>query len=125
MVKKAGVEKLGISQISMKELFSKLIVFDHFDGFALALKGLKSLSIFTKKLNHIILDRVLNSPFPAGNYMFKVNNRNTRTRCEICSQLTVKTPERRHWCRFVVFIVICEHILHLAYFTRRIQALIL
>ena len=24
----------------------------------------------------------------AGNYMFKVNNRNTRTRCEICSKLT-------------------------------------
>ena len=23
---------------------------------------------------------------PAGNYMFKVNNRNTRTRCEICSK---------------------------------------
>ena len=31
---------------------------------------------------------------PAGNYMFKVNNRNTRTRCEICSKLTIKTPER-------------------------------
>ena len=28
--------------------------------------------------------------FPAGNYMFKVNNRNTRTRCEICSKLTIK-----------------------------------
>ena len=27
----------------------------------------------------------------------KVNNRNTRTRCEICSKLTIKTPERRHW----------------------------
>ena len=26
----------------------------------------------------------------AGNYMFKVNNRNTRTRCEICSKLTMK-----------------------------------
>ena len=26
----------------------------------------------------------------AGNYMFKVNNRNTRTRCEICSKLTIK-----------------------------------
>ena len=25
---------------------------------------------------------------PAGNYMVKVNNRNTTTRCEICSQLT-------------------------------------
>ena len=32
---------------------------------------------------------------PAGNYMFKINNKNTRTRCEICSKLTIKTPERR------------------------------
>ena len=29
---------------------------------------------------------------PAGNYMFKVNNRNTRARGEICSKLTIKTP---------------------------------
>ena len=29
---------------------------------------------------------------PAGNYMFKVNKRNTRTRCEICSELTIKIP---------------------------------
>ena len=29
--------------------------------------------------------------------MFKVNNRNTRTRCKICSKLTIKTPERRHF----------------------------
>ena len=32
----------------------------------------------------------------AGNYMFKVNSRNTKTRCEICSKLTIKTAERRH-----------------------------
>ena len=32
---------------------------------------------------------------PAGIYMFKVDNRNSRTRCEICSKLTIKTPERR------------------------------
>ena len=32
---------------------------------------------------------------PAGINMFKVNNRNTRTICEICSKLTIKTPERR------------------------------
>ena len=31
--------------------------------------------------------------FPVGNYMFKVNNRNTRARCEICSKLTMRTPE--------------------------------
>ena len=30
-----------------------------------------------------------------GNYMFKVNNRNVTTRCEVCSKLTIKTPERR------------------------------
>ena len=29
----------------------------------------------------------------AGNYIFKVSNRNTRTKHEICSKLTVKTPE--------------------------------
>ena len=32
---------------------------------------------------------------PASIYVLKVNNRNTRTRCEICSKLTIKTPERR------------------------------
>ena len=41
--------------------------------------------------------------------MFKVNNRNTRTRCEICSKLTIKTPERHHWRRSGVFIVNFEH----------------
>ena len=45
--------------------------------------------------------------------MFKVNNRNTRTRCEICSKLTIKTPERRHWRSSDVFIVNFEHITHL------------
>ena len=32
---------------------------------------------------------------PAGNDVFKVSNRNNRTMCEICSKLTIKTPERR------------------------------
>ena len=32
-------------------------------------------------------------PFQAGIYLFKANNKNTRT-CEICSRLTIKTPER-------------------------------
>ena len=50
---------------------------------------------------------------PAGNYMFKVNNRNTSTRCETSSKLTIKTPERRHWRRPDVFIVNFEHVSHL------------
>ena len=32
---------------------------------------------------------------PANAYSFKVSNRNTGKRCEICSKLTIKTPERR------------------------------
>ena len=32
---------------------------------------------------------------PANIYLFKVNNRNGRKSCEICSNLTIKTPERR------------------------------
>ena len=49
-----------------------------------------------------------------GNYMLKINNRNTRKRCEICSKLTIKTPERRHWRRSGVFVANVEHISHLA-----------
>ena len=32
--------------------------------------------------------------FPVDNYMLKANSRNTRTRCEICSKLRIKTPEQ-------------------------------
>ena len=50
-----------------------------------------------------------NNPFykigSTGNYMFKVNNRSNWTKCEICSELTAKTPERRHWRRSDFFIV--------------------
>ena len=45
---------------------------------------------------------------PANIYLFKVNNRNTRKRCEIRSKLTIKTPQRHS-----VFIVNFKHILPL------------
>ena len=45
-------------------------------------------------------------------YLFKVNNKNTRKRCEICSKLTIKTPERCHWYHSGVFIVNFEQISH-------------
>ena len=47
---------------------------------------------------------------PAGMYLLKVNNINTRTRCEVCSKLRIKIPELRHWRRFGIFIVNFEHI---------------
>ena len=40
-------------------------------------------------------------------------SRNTRARYEICSKLTVRTPERREWRCLGVFIVNFEHISHL------------
>ena len=63
------------------------------------------------KVSHIPVTLARGS-YPVGNYMFKVNDRNTRTRCEICSKLTIKIPERRHWCRSGIFIVNFEHISH-------------
>ena len=47
---------------------------------------------------------------PAVIYVLKANYKNTRARCEICSKLTIKTPEQRQWCRSGVFVVNFEHI---------------
>ena len=46
---------------------------------------------------------------PASIFLVKVNNRNTRTRCEICSKLTIKIPERCHCRRSGDFVVNFEH----------------
>ena len=48
--------------------------------------------------------------YPAGIYLLKVNLRNTRKSCKICSKLTIKKPEQQQWCRSGVFIVNFEHI---------------
>ena len=44
----------------------------------------------------LVMDRgvfkTLSKSYPVDNYMFKVINRNTRTRCDICLKLTIKTP---------------------------------
>ena len=46
---------------------------------------------------------------PAGIYLLKVNIRNIRIRCETCSKLTIKTPERSQW--LDVSIVNFEHVI--------------
>ena len=45
------------------------------------LENAESFDFFSLQNHHF-------SILPLGIYMFKVNNRNTRTRCEICSKLT-------------------------------------
>ena len=49
----------------------------------------------------------------AGNYIFKVNNRKTRTRCEMCSKLTIKMAKKHYWRSSGVFIFNFENISHL------------
>ena len=58
--------------------------------------------------------RFLNS-FPANNYLFKDNNGNIWKRCDICSQLIIKTPQL-HYRRSDVLIVNFEHISNLFLF---------
>ena len=48
--------------------------------------------------------------FSAKIYLLKVSNSNTRKKCQVCSKLTIKTPERRHGRRSGAFIVNFEHI---------------
>ena len=59
-----------------------------------------------------VFNRFWGGRSPANIYLFKFNNRNTRKKCEMCSKLTIKTPERHHW-RSGVSIVNFERILHL------------
>ena len=58
----------------------------------------KEISTMKKKVQKRDIRKIssqLKQILPTGIYLFKVNNKNTRTRCEICSKLTIKTPERR------------------------------
>ena len=46
-------------------------------------------------LTNFDIELLMARKIPASIYLFKVNNRNTKKRNEICSKL-IKTPERRH-----------------------------
>ena len=67
-------------------------------------------SISVRKTFFNILHSERSQEVPAGIYLLKVNNKITRTRCEICSKLTIKIPEWHHWRRSGNFIVNFEHI---------------
>ena len=51
----------------------------------------------TDYLEYIYLQ---NHNFPVNIYLFKVNNRNSRKSCEICSKLTIKAPEQPYFTPF-------------------------
>ena len=49
---------------------------------------------------HVINNKNYQTFHPSGIYLRQVNNRNTRTRFEIYSKLTIKTPERHQLTSF-------------------------
>ena len=73
----------------------------------------KCLYVFLFMHFRVYYKNLISGAIPVGLYLLKVNNRNTRTWCEICSKLTIKTTERRHWRRSGVFIVNFEYVSHL------------
>ena len=71
------------------------------------MKPLKSILRLNKKIPRInknihnmnkndkgLDDAKYNTNYPPNIYLFKVNNRSTRKRSEICSKLTIKTLDR-------------------------------
>ena len=55
------------------------------------LKELKSIGGQLPRLHELAKVHTNN---PVVVFLLKVNKRNTRTRCQICSKLTIKTPEQ-------------------------------
>ena len=76
------------------------------ENMTLAALFIKLISIFSYSLKSTVSN-------PADLYLLKVNNRSTRTSFQICSKLTIKTPEGHQWRCSGVFVANFEHISHL------------
>ena len=55
---------------------------------------MNKLSIVSNETKEITLG--IKKSFPGNIYLFKVGNRNTRKRCQICSKTTINTLEQRY-----------------------------
>ena len=74
----------------------------------------KYISTFFYCLSHLFIFLLnFDCYYPTHNYLFEVNNESNRKRCEICSKLTIKTLELRHWLCSGVFTVNFVHISHI------------
>ena len=57
-----------------------------------------------------------NSSSPAGNFRFKVNDRNTKTRCQICTKLTIKTPDKFEHILYLVLVFLLLTLISIFFF---------
>ena len=65
--------------------------------------------IFIFIISNQIIILEMSYHYPADIYLLKVNNRNSRTRCEICSKLAIKIPEHGV---VLVFLLLTLNIFH-------------
>ena len=73
----------GICKCYVKELPNHILT--HMRFFFFCVLGVRNIKGLLRAQRIIKGEAFYN---PAGNYMFKVNNKNTRKRCEMCSKLT-------------------------------------
>ena len=69
-----------------------LLIFDN--------KQFDKISLITVIGVHVITKQNYRTFNPSVLYVLKRNKRSTKTRCEICSKITIKTPERRQMTSF-------------------------
>ena len=84
-----------------------------FSGHITSLLKLLQIEVKSKSYNSVLKKHKFCQSILANIYLLKVSNRNTTRRCEICSKLTTKTPDRRKRRRSDVFIVNFEYISHI------------
>ena len=89
---KVEIESFQIDSWSVVHVIERLCGFQFGVHGSSASGDIKYLICRLNSQNHMT-ERSCN--FPAGIYLLKVNNRNTRTRCQKCSKLTLKIPEQR------------------------------
>ena len=65
-------------------------------------KGACKVNLYSNQIQALYFRMIIETYifFPASIYLFKANITNTRKWCEICSKLTIKTPERRYYQRY-------------------------
>ena len=113
-VKKEGLEPIVLTwYLLIGNLLQILSLLTHSTKVCQVCKVFCKWFIFCYHVIMVTVKYLTTQNMSLGIYLLKVNNKNTRTRCEICSKLTIKTPERCQWHHSGVFIINFEHISHL------------
>ena len=79
---------------------------------AFPFRGLKGFNTFYNTLFKTLLPWFFDCANSASVFLLKVNNRNTKRKCEICSKLTIKTPEGRVLGVVLVSLLLTLNIFH-------------